>query len=213
MVQGPVHDNALRLLSASDLVALCRWLGIDTSERSIRLSEALPAATRYVDLIAAVAPGRLAHAALAVLGRAATLTERAEILQRSVQVLAGLPDVQHRSDLAEVAAVLAGIHLDAATIEKQFWEVRMPITFEDTYPGREIRARVWAEAQAEGRTEGRTEGQIRTLSALLRRTFGDDPRIELLATALAALPEDQALDAALTSPSLDDLVKAHLPHP
>jgi predicted transposase YdaD len=279
MAPGPVHDNALRLLSASDLTAVCQWLGIHTNPTSIRLSEALPAATMYVDLIAAVDHNRLAHiefvrrpepdlprrmlayrsrimnrhpkatltqhvlvlaggtvpttltdgpdltlhlhvtylrdtdprtllahpslAPLAVLARADSSAERETLLRQSVQVLAGIPDPHRRNDLTEMAAVLAGIHLTTATIEKQLQEAGMPITFEDTHPGREISAR----AEARGRTEGRTG----TLAALLRHTHGDDPRIDTIATALAALPENQALDAALSAPTLDHLARTHLP--
>jgi predicted transposase YdaD len=275
MASGPVHDNALRLLSASDLTAVCRWLGIHTTPTSIRLSEALPAATMYVDLIVAADHGELAHiefvrrptpdlprrmlayrsrimdrhpnatltqhvlvlaggtvpatltdgphltlhlhvtylrdtdprtllahpslAPLAVLARADSPTERETLLRKSVQVLAQLPDHHHRNDLTEMAAVLAGIHLTTATIEKQLQEASMPITFEDTIPGHEIRAR------------GRTEGRTGTLAALLRHTHGNDPRIDTIAAALAALPEDQALDAALSAPTLDHLASTHLP--
>ena len=58
---GPIYDNALRLLAASDLAALCRWLGIDADEQSIRVSEALPATTQYVDLLAETGTDHLAH--------------------------------------------------------------------------------------------------------------------------------------------------------
>ena len=287
MARGPVYDNALRLLSASDLTTVCRWLGIHTNEASIRLSEALPAPTIYVDLIVAVTHGELAHiefvsrpepdlrrrmlayrsrimdrhpnatltqhvlvlaggtvpatlsdgpdftlrlhvtylrdadprtllahpslAPLAVLARAGSPTERETLLRESIQVLARIPDAHRRNDLTEMAAVLASIHLTTATIEKQLQEASMPITLEDTHPGHEIRARGRAEGRTEGLAEGLAEGRARTIAALLRHTHGDDPRIDTIATALAALPEDQALDAALTAPTLNHLASTHLP--
>ncbi|MFN8079541.1 MAG: hypothetical protein U0Q19_08240 [Kineosporiaceae bacterium] len=57
---GPIYDNALRQLAAVELVAVCRWLGIEAPEESVRLSEALPAVTRYADLLVTTA-GALTH--------------------------------------------------------------------------------------------------------------------------------------------------------
>ena len=53
---GPIYDNALRYLAASELAALCGWLGIDTHGENIRVSEALAAVTRYADLLISTAP-------------------------------------------------------------------------------------------------------------------------------------------------------------
>ncbi|MBK6871930.1 MAG: hypothetical protein IPG94_11220 [Kineosporiaceae bacterium] len=57
---GPIYDNALRQLAAVELVAVCRWLGIEAAEESVRVSEALPAVTRYADLLV-TASGALTH--------------------------------------------------------------------------------------------------------------------------------------------------------
>jgi hypothetical protein len=41
-----------------------------------------------------------------------------------------------------------------------------------------------------------------------------DHHHDAIATALAALPDDQAMDAVLTTPTLDHLAHTHLPpHP
>ncbi len=53
---GPIYDNALRYLAASELAALCGWLGIDTHGENIRVSEALAAVTRYADLLISTGP-------------------------------------------------------------------------------------------------------------------------------------------------------------
>ena len=74
----------------------------------------------------------------------------------------------------------------------------MPITLdEDTVAGRAIAAA----AEARGQVVGRAI----TLAGLLRRTFGEDPRIDAIAQRLAGLPQEQALDAALNATTLDDL--------
>ena len=45
------------------------------------------------------------------------------------------------------------------------------------------------------------------LAALLRRHFGDDPRIPDLAVRLAHRPHDEAVDAVLGAATLDDLTE------
>jgi hypothetical protein len=59
--RGPVHDNALRWLAVHDLVTLCRWIGVEADEASVRISESLPATTQYADLVIEVARGELAQ--------------------------------------------------------------------------------------------------------------------------------------------------------
>jgi hypothetical protein len=269
MTRGPIYDNALRLLTTTDLVAVCRWLGIAADPESLRLSEALPAATLHADLITQVGPHHLAHvefvrsakpdlanrmleyrarimkrepsqtvtqhivvlaegtvarqltdgeqltmdinviyvreqdptsflsdpalAPLAVLARVDGRCTRQTLLRDALAVIAAVPDPHHRHDLTQTAAVLAGIHLDAVTIETITQEADMPISLEGTIAGRSIAAT----AEARGAAE--------TLAALLRRTFGDDPRIDDVAGRLARLPREQALDAALTATTLSDL--------
>ena len=276
MAQGPVYDNALRLLAVEDLVAVCRWLGIDADPKSLRLSEALPAATQHADLITQIGPDRLVHvefvraptpdlplrmleyrarimrreteaaltqhvvvlaqgtvpdrltdapqltlsfhvtylrdqdpgsllrdpalAPLAVLARAESPRHRSDTLRRALASIADVPDPSHRHNLAHAAAVLAGIHLDPVTIEAITQEAHMPITLEGTVAGNIIAA------AAEAR--GRVAERARTMTALLHRSFGDDPRIDDLAHALARLPHEQALDTALTATTLDDLAHA-----
>lgn len=53
---GPIYDNALRYLAASELAALCGWLGIDARSENIRVSESLAAVTRYADLLISTGP-------------------------------------------------------------------------------------------------------------------------------------------------------------
>jgi len=79
----------------------------------------------------------------------------------------------------------------------------MPFTLdEDTVAGRIIAAT----AEARGEARGEAQERARTLATLITRTFGEDPRIQPLARHLAALPREQALDAALTATTLDDLL-------
>jgi len=277
MTRGPVYDNAVRLLASTDLVALCHWLGIDATAESIRVSEALPAATLYADLLVRAGPGRLEHvefvraptgdlldrmleyrarilrrepgslirqhvlvlaegrvpraltdrltpldvhitylrdenpatfladpslAPLATLARPAPGRHRTDLLRQALTVIATVPDPARRQELAGTAAVLAGIHLDALTIEQISQEARMSFTLEDTVAGRQLVAR----GEARGEARGRAHGQADLLAALLRRTFSDDPRIPDLAARLARRPHGEALDAVLGATTLDDLL-------
>ncbi len=232
---GPIYDNALRMLAAEDLLALCRWLGIVADPGTVRLSEALPSATQYADLLVGAGPGQLAQvefvrrpardlaarmleyrarimrlepsaglrqhvvvlaeglvanelsdgdrffarfdvtyvreespawllsqaglAPLASLGKVARSSDRPLILRDALDVIRRGAPPERARQLADVAAVLAAIHLDVATIEAVGREAAMPISLEDTEAGRVIAQRGRARGLAEGRTEGRTEGR------------------------------------------------------
>jgi hypothetical protein len=212
--------SALRLLAATDLVALCRWLGIDAAPASVRLSEALPSAKRHADLVAQVNAGHLAHVEFVrrpsrdlpqrMLEYRALIMGREPGCRRDAfDVVASVPDPERREELADVAAVLASIHLDPITVEQTGKEAGMPISLEGTYGGRILEARAEARGKAAGRTEGKTEGTAEVLASLLRRSFGDDPRIEAIARRMASLPQENAIEAVRSASSLDELVTAH----
>ena len=150
-----------------------------------------------------------ALAPLAVLARAGDRSERVEHLRHALTVINTVTDERHRHDLVHIIATLAGIHLDPVTIETLTKEAGMPfILDEDTVAGRIIAAK----AEARGEARGKAEERAQTFTALISRTFGDDPRIPALARRLADLPREQALDAALTAATLDDLL-AFTPDP
>jgi hypothetical protein len=77
----------------------------------------------------------------------------------------------------------------------------MPITLEGTVGGRSL------EARGEARGEARASRSL--LAALLRRTFGSDPRLDDVTARLAELPHAEAVDAVLSAASLDELTAAH----
>jgi hypothetical protein len=118
-------------------------------------------------------------------------------LRDALRVVAGVPDPARRAELSEVAAVLAAIHLDGVTLEKAGREVSMPITLDGTVAGQAIEAR--------GEARGRREAAVALFDVLLRRRFGDDPRVALAAAWLAEQPHPEALELALTAGSLDEL--------
>jgi hypothetical protein len=56
-----VYDNAVRLLAAVDVAAMCRWLKLDVEGEPERLSESLPTHAQNADLVVRIGPGRLAQ--------------------------------------------------------------------------------------------------------------------------------------------------------
>ena len=76
---------------------------------------------------------------------------------------------------------------------------------ENTVAGRVIAERHFVRGEARGLARGRIRERVATLSLLLCRAFGDDERIDDVAHALALLPRREALELALTAPSLDCL--------
>jgi hypothetical protein len=274
---GPIYDNALRLLATDDLVAVCRWLGIVADPGTVRLSEALPSATQYADLLVGAGPGQLAQvefvrrpardlaarmleyqarimrleptaglrqhvvvlaegvvvneladgdrffarfevtylreesptwllsqvglAPLASLGRVARASDRPQILREALEVIRRGATPERARHLVDVAAVLAAIHLDAATIEAVGREAAMPISLEGTEAGKVIAQR----GRAKGLAEGRSDGESAVLAELLTARFGADERIPGIAGRLAGLDEKAAVDAVLAADSLDEL--------
>lgn len=147
-------------------------------------------------------------APLAVLARATDTTQRIAHLRRALLQITNVDDPGRRHDLLHATAVLAGIHLAPTTIETLTQEAGMPFTLdENTVAGRIIAAKAEARGQARGQAHERTN----TLATLMRRTYGNDPRIPTLAQHLAELPREHALDLALTTTSLDHLA-AQLDH-
>ncbi|MBK6872088.1 MAG: Rpn family recombination-promoting nuclease/putative transposase [Kineosporiaceae bacterium] len=286
---GPIYDNALRTLAGDEILAVCGWLGIQADPGTVRLSEALPSATQYADLLVGTGPGRLAQvefirrparnlpirmleyrarimrleptarlyqhvvvlaggdveneltdgdrfftrfdvtyvrrqdpdellsqvalAPLASLGAVQRTRDRRVILRRALQVIHDGAAPEQARRLVDVAAVLAAIHLDAATIEEVGREAAMPISLEGTDAGRVIAQRGRTEGRDEGRVEGRVEGRLEgraegesaVLAELLTARFGADDRIPHLARRLAAAGEKAAVSAVLAAATLDAL--------
>lgn len=77
----------------------------------------------------------------------------------------------------------------------------LPVLVLDTPLGRQ-----WYEDEREeGRQEGDHDAVIRLTAVLLRRRFGDDPRIEAITVRLAELSDEGRLALIDAANSLDDL--------
>ena len=57
----------------------------------------------------------------------------------------------------------------------------------------------------EGREEGREKGLIEAVASLMRIRFGDDPRVDAVASRLAPLGATEAMAAVERAGSLDEL--------
>jgi hypothetical protein len=134
--------------------------------------------------------------------------ERPGVLRQALETIRALPDRTDRLILSRRAATLAGIHLDTETITTLTQEAGMPLILdEDTVAGRIIAEHHFVRGEARGLARGRVRERVVTLTILLERTFGDDPRIADAAHSLARLPREEALDIALTATTLESLLE------
>jgi hypothetical protein len=77
----------------------------------------------------------------------------------------------------------------------------MPFSLEGTVGGRSLEAR----AEARGEARGLAHGRQQLLTDLMRRSFGDHPRLAAIAENLSSWPQDKALDAVLSADSIEVL--------
>jgi hypothetical protein len=122
MSDGPVYDNALRLLAAGELTAVCRWLGIDADASCLRLAEALPAATMYVDLPARVGENLLAHVEF-------TSTPTPDMAQRMLEYRARIMRWQPGTVLTQYVVVLAGGTVPEQLVNGDDFAMRLHVVY------------------------------------------------------------------------------------
>lgn len=139
-------------------------------------------------------------AAVAALGRG-TAQERAAVLTAAADLIAAHTDPDRRDLLLAAAATLASIVLPRRRISAALKEARMPVYVRDTPLGREL----YEEGREEGREQGGREAAVRFAALMLRQRFGDDPRVDRAAAALADLPDEERLVRLTTAAGLDDL--------
>jgi hypothetical protein len=155
--------------------------------------------------ISALDPVRLLStpttAALAVLAPA-TAAHRASMLVAAAELIRAHADPARRDALVAAAATLASIVLPRRTIRTAPKEAA-PVPVRDTPLGREL----YEEGRQEGRQEGDRAAVVRLTVLMLRQRFGDDPRCEAVAEALADLPDEERLARLAAAGSLDDLVQ------
>lgn len=186
------------VLALRDIAVPERYADVDDGALSctwtvVRLGEQDPAAllgSPTTAAIAALAGGTLAH-------RAALLTAAAELITART-------DPDRGNILLGAAATLASIVLPRATIVTALKEATMPVPVRDTPLGREL----YEEGLYDGRQEGKQErrkAMLRLTALMLRRTFGDDPRIDAIAAGLAALADEERDARLAAASSLDEL--------
>jgi hypothetical protein len=118
---------------------------------------------------------------------------RPAVLRRALGIVAGVDDPDHRHNLARATVELAHVRLDPATINLTWEESAMPIP--------SLLNKLYLEGEAKGRAEER----VAMLASMLRRHFGDDPRIVATAERLGRLDSDEAIDVVERATSLDDI--------
>lgn len=194
--RGPVYDDAMKILAADDLDAVLSLVGEHGS------------GARPLNVELLRSPTTAALAALA----AGAPEERVETLVAAAALI-GRSDPDRSRSLLAAAVTLGSIVLPRSIIDTALKEAAMPVLIRDTPYGRELveeaRQHGLQEGLQEGREEGRVEGARQAVERLtvlmLRRRFGDDPRIETLAAVLAELPDEDRLARLADAAALDDL--------
>lgn len=133
-----------------------------------------------------------------------TPAQRSMVLVAAAELITARADPDRRNVLLGAAATPASIVLPRRTIASALKEAAMPVPVRDTPLGREL----YEEGLHEGRQEGRQEGRLAVLrltSLMLRRSFGDDPRVDAIAERLAALSDEERLARLAVAATLDDL--------
>jgi len=185
MAGGPIYDNAVRLLAAGELTAVCRWLGIETDARHLRLSEALPAATMYVDLLARVGPDRLAQIEFT------TQPER-DMAARMLEYRARIMRLEPGKILTQHVVVLAGGTVPRELVNGDDFAMRLHVVnLRDHDPGELLTDPALATLAVLARApdvETRTK-TLRTALELIHQRAAPERRGDLLnvATVLAAI--------------------------
>ncbi len=118
---GPIYDNALRYLAASELAALCGWLGIDAHGENIRVSEALAAVTRYADLLISTGPD-LVHVEFV---RRVTPDLPLRMLDYRARIMMAWPG----TSLTQILVVLADGHVPEHLHDQQALHHRTHVTY------------------------------------------------------------------------------------
>jgi hypothetical protein len=135
---------------------------------------------------------------LAVLAKAPPSGHR-QLLREVLETIAksGSPDTK---TLMEIAETLARVHLPLDEVIAVGREARMLFDLTGFPPSPGI-----IQAYADGEAHGEARGEAKMLGIMLRSRFGDDPRIDRIASRLAEGDPKRAFDAASTAASLDAL--------
>jgi hypothetical protein len=143
-------------------------------------------------------------APLAVLGRSPDHTDRGAVLRAALRTIQSRADPARRKKLLATAATLAAIHLDAVIIRTILEELEMPIDLSDTSLARSF----LEQGRQEGRQQGTDETTAEVAAVMLRRRFGDDERIDVLAAGLARCPVRRLMEVLETGESLEAIREA-----
>jgi hypothetical protein len=114
---------------------------------------------------------------------------RPAVLGRVLRLIAEEPDPDRRERLGWATVNLAGLYLPRATIDLTWEDSAMPIP--------SLTSEIYEEAVA--------ETSVKAAAALLRIRFGDDERIDALASSLAQLDLDECMARIEKAGSLDEL--------
>jgi hypothetical protein len=189
------------VLALREIAVPARYEDVDVGQLSCRWT-VVPITTRDpVRLLAS--PTTAALAALA----SGTVAQRASMLVAATEIIAAHAEPDRRDALIGAATTLASIVLPRPTIAAALKEATMPVPVRDSPLGRELFEEGWQEGRQEGRQEGDRAAVVRLTLFMLRQRFGEDPRSEAVAEALADLTDEERFGRLDAARQLDDLAR------
>lgn len=192
---GPVYDNAVKFVAATDVDELCRWLGVPAGPGAVQLSESMPGQTMQADLLLRSDPGHIWQVEFVT-------HVTTDLARRLVAYRARVMEFHPGDSLQQHVLVLgrgkvAGEVRDA----EEFW-MRVHVSYlRDRDPEDLLKTPALAPLAVLGRASGTKERRALLRAALRAISTGADPacRPELTdaATTLAAIRLDRATIAAI----------------
>jgi hypothetical protein len=187
---GPVYDNAIKFVAATDVGELCRWLGIPLGPNVLQLSESLPGQTMQADLLVESDAGCISQ--IEFVTHVTTDLPRRLVAYRA-RVMERHPD---HSLQQHVLVLGRGTVSPEVRDAKEFW-MRMHVFYaRDQDPADLLKSPSLAPLAVLGRASGRKERQALLRAALQAIGAGTDlnrrRKLTDTATTLAAIRLDRA---------------------
>lgn len=187
---GPIYDNAVRFLAATDVGELCRWLGIPVRPAAAPISESLPGYAMHADLLVESEAGGITQVEFVT-------HVTADLIRRLVEYRARVMDRHPDRSLQQHVLVLgrgrvAGEVRDA----EEFW-MRLHVFYaREQDPADLLKSPSLAPLAVLARASGPAERVSLLRAALKAIHTGADPsrrsKLTDTATTLAAIRLDRA---------------------
>lgn len=182
---GPIYDNAVRFLAATDVNELCRWVGIPVGPAITPISESLPGYPMQADLLVESGTGGISQVEFVT-------HVTGDLIRRLVEYRARVMDIHPDRSLQQHVLVLGrGKVARMVRDAEEFW-MRLHVFYaRDQDPADLLKNPSLAPLAVLGRASGAAERQSLLRAALRTICTGADPsrrrKLSETATTLAAI--------------------------